>query len=147
MNKQLAALLEADRDAVCDAWTQRLSDPALLAANLLQPGTTVPVRPLLAEVINLLRDPSAADYSEPGHDLCPPLEPSAGWRINLCQAVEVLLTGEVVVRYWAQTHLDLSETEALALFERINRVFHQLLRVYMLRYCEHCRAAQARPED
>ena len=147
MKQQLAALLEANRDAVCDAWTGRLSDPAQLAASVLQPGASVPVRPLLAEVVRRLRGPDTATPHDVSAELLPATEPAAGWRINLCQALEVLLTGEVVVRYWARAHLDLSEADALTLFEQVNRVFHQLLRDYALRYCEHCRAAQDVSEE
>jgi hypothetical protein len=113
-----------------------------LAAHKLQPGVAIPTRSLLAEVVQLLRARTPVVRPETTQLLLNRLGPAAAWRINLCQAVDVLLTGEVVVRYWARAYLDASGDELLALFESINRIFHELIRDYALRYCDQCHAIQ-----
>lgn len=140
MKTRLVALLRDQEDAIGYAWTKRLADAAQLASRKLAAGPVSPVRQLIRDLIDALEgkltDLEPESIQEARQRLGPVLE----WRINLCQAVEVLLTGEVVVRFWVRAHLDADETEQLELFEEINRAFHQLLRLYTLRYCDHCHA-------
>lgn len=142
MTESLIKLLLTHQEAICADWKQRLSDPAALAANKLQPGQLLPLRGLFEEAVQLLRQQPLTMAAPTVEVLRKKLGPLAEWRINLCQAVEVLLTGEVVLRCWTRTHLDASDAELLEVAEQINRVFHQLLRVYTLRYCDQCHALQ-----
>jgi hypothetical protein len=140
VNEKLAELLGRQEKAICEAWTERLAEPARLAADKLQPGRRQPVQPLLREAVHLLEGGSL-DLQEPDVDLLRgQLGPLAEWRINLCQGIEVLLTGEVVVRRWARCYLDMDDRETVEMVEEINRVFHQLIRVYCLQYCDRCDA-------
>ena len=138
---QLITLLKRDEADICDAWRHRLSETALLAGSRLVDRTSNPVRPLVRDLARVLEgDRPDAPYV-PGTEGLRDREPLGAWRISLCQCVEVFLTGEVVVRRWARTHLDANDSEFLELFELLNRATHELLRFYSLRYCENCRAA------
>ncbi len=142
MNETLIELLEREEKAVCNAWHERLAEPARLAAGKLQPGQRQPLQPLLREAVRLLRG-GVLDLQEPDVDLLrEKTGPLAEWRINLYQGIEVFLTGEVVVRRWARCYLDLDDHDTVEMVEEINRVFHQLLRVYCLQYCDQCHAIQ-----
>lgn len=146
MTESLIRFLETNRDAICADWQARLSDPAAFAAARLRPGEPLPLRGLFDDVLHALRQ-QPHDTPAPTVDvLRQKLGPLAGWRISLCQAVEVLLTGEVVLRAWTRTRWDAGDGELLEVAELINRVFHQLLRVYTLRYCDQCHALQGTRE-
>ena len=146
MNEKLINLLEDQQKAIARAWHERLAEPAELAAHKLEPGRRQPVESLLGEVIQLLRGESL-DLAQPRVNLLyEELGPLAEWRINLCQGIEVLLTGEVVVRGWVRCYLDADDSEMVELVEEINRVFHQLIRVYSLQYCDQCDAIRRATE-
>ncbi|NQU12315.1 hypothetical protein HQ590_16080 [bacterium] len=140
MRARLVALLREQEDAICYAWTQRLADAAQLASRKLAAGPVSPVHQLVRDLVDALEGRLTDLEPESIEAARQRLGPVLEWRINLCQAVEVLLTGEVVVRFWVRAHLDVDATEQLELFEEINRAFHELLRLYTLRYCDHCHA-------
>ena len=137
---QLIALLREQEDAICYAWTQRLGEAAQLAGRKLAPGPTSPLHRIVRDLVDALAGKLTDLEPEPIDQVRQRLGPALEWRVNLCQAVEVLLTGEVVVRFWARAHLDADDAQLLDLFEEVNRAFHQLLRLYTLRYCDHCHA-------
>ena len=146
MNATIVNRLQRHEKAICKTWTDRLAEPAMLAAHKLQPGQHQPVQPLFHEMIHLLRggvlEPSAPDVTA----LYEKIGPLAEWRINLCQGIEVLLTGEVVVRRWARCSLDLDDGAMLDVVEELSRTFHQLMRVYCLQYCDQCHAVRQAEE-
>lgn len=137
MNRRLIALLQRDEDAICEQWMERLSDTARLAGQRLAGQPLTPVRGLLQEVVRGLS-------GKPVGTAPAPAGAAAGWQVNLCYAVEVLLTGEVVIRNWAYVYLDPGEREQVALFTAINQVFHELLRVSTQQYCQSCHAQLTR---
>ncbi|MCX7915185.1 MAG: hypothetical protein N3A53_02630 [Verrucomicrobiae bacterium] len=133
-------MLEREEDRICRAWTERLSDPAGLASQRLNKRATSLPRLLLQDVVRILR--GELPVSHVGQET---LALAGGepfqWQINQTHALEVFLTGEVVVRAWALGYLDATEREQLEIFEDINRAFHELLRLHMRRYCDECRCA------
>lgn len=147
MNTQLAALLEREEDRICAAWNDRLSDTAQLAGKRMAPRPTSVTRLLVQDVVKILRDEPPVSHT---HDLranADRLGHQPDWRINLNQALEVLLTGEVVCRAWAVSYLDATDREQLRMFEAINRAFHQLLRLHLRHYCDQCHRAVVDHEE
>lgn len=141
---ELAEMLEREQDRICRAWAERLSDTAVLASKRLSRRATSVPRLLLQDVVRILRaEPPMAHVSEEARAVGG--EPFH-WQINQVHALEVFLTGEVVVRAWALGYLDATEREQLQMFEDINRAFHELLRLHMRRYCDQCRVSQPPPE-
>ena len=147
MKTKLAALLEREEDRLCAAWNERLSETAQLAGKRMAPRPTSVTRLLTRDVVRMLRDQPPESHRHEWAANADRLGQRPDWRINLSQALEVLLTGEVVVRAWAVRYLDATESEQLEMFEAINRAFHQLMRLHLRHYCEEChRAAQAAEE-
>ena len=146
MKARLIALLQRDEDAISDAWRLRLSETAYFAALKVVNPASNPVRPLLRDLVHVLEGHLPAAQTLPGIKGARRFEPLGLWRISLAQCIEVFLTGEVVVRRWARTHLDATDGEFLELFEALNRATHELLRFHALHYCEDCRAAPAAAE-
>jgi len=143
---QLIGMLKREEDRICEAWTDRLSDTALLASKKLIRRPTSTVRLLLHDVVRILENHPPVSHETLSAEEHDRRGPAPDWRISLCQALEVLLTGEVVVRAWSLSHLDATEREQLETFEEINRVFHQLIRLHALHYCENCRSTLPTPE-
>jgi hypothetical protein len=135
VNARLIELLQRDKTDISAAWNCRLDEWAELAGERLRDSGRSAARQLLDDAIVLL---------EGGAPAATPTLPRPGARfdyhINLCQSVEVVLTGEVVVRTWAYEHMDLTDRQLVDTFEDLNRVFHQLIRSSTQRYCETCRA-------
>lgn len=138
-------MLEREEDRICRAWADRLSDPAMLASQRLNKRATSLPRLLLQDVVRILRgEPPVSHLGQEA------LAAAGGepfqWQINQTHALEVFLTGEVVVRAWAIGYVDATEREQLEMFEDINHAFHELLRLHMRRYCDECRCAQPPPD-
>ena len=134
-------MLASEEDRICAAWNDRLSDPAQLAGKRMAPRSTSVVRLALQDVVRILQDEPPLSHTYAAADAVGRLEPQPHWHINLNQALEVLLTGEVVVRAWTVAYLDATEREQLVMFEIINQAFHQLLRLHLRHYCEQCHTA------
>ena len=140
-------MCSSDLDRVGAAWNDRLSDTAQLAGKRMAPRPTSVSRLLLRDVVRILRDEPPVSHTHDGRSNADRLGPQPDWRINLNQALEVLLTGEVVVRAWAVSYVDATEREQVVMFEAINRAFHQLLRLHLRHYCDQCHSAVIDHED
>ncbi len=137
LKQQLIVLLQKDEDGICEAWSARLAENAILAGVKMTDGAASPVRVLVRDVVRVLEGKLPAAKTPSGTPRAGPLD---GWQIGLCQGIEAILTGEVVVRGWVRAYLDATDSECLELYEQISRAFHQLIRYYAVRYCKSCRA-------
>jgi hypothetical protein len=99
-----------------------------------------PVRVLLRDLVRGLEGKPPRRGEEPPSVTRLPFNGMLNWQVNLTYAVEVLLTGEVVIRKWVYIQLDPSDQQQVELFEQINHGFHELLRAYTLQYCQTCHA-------
>lgn len=140
MNDKVISFLQQQEKQIVNDWQSRLGMAADLAATQLEPQSRLPVRTIFHEMLRLLQIPAAASNQPAPSFPLVELKPLPDWRINLCQAIEVILTGQVVVGHWTRTHLDATDGELLDLSDQLDRVFHQLIRAYTQRYCSQCRA-------
>ncbi len=138
MKEQLIRLLQRDEDGIADAWTERLSETARLAGQRLGGHALTPVRLMMHDLVRVLEGKSVQLTEGLSQARTLSLDGAPSWQVNLCYAVEVLLTGEVVIRNWAYVNLDLTDRQQVEAFELINRGFHELLRSYTLQYCQAC---------
>ena len=133
MYTRLTAVLRQEESQICAIWRKQLRDTALFTSGIMLPNSD-PIRGLFRDVIRILEDETPLTQAPP------PRESQPNWRINLTQAIEVLLGGEVAMQEWITAHLDASAAERLEVFQTLNRAFHQLIRFHARRYCEQCRS-------
>jgi hypothetical protein len=113
-----------------------LSEDTVLASLNLAEAPREPLNLLLRDVVRIIEGKLPAQLPA-SQSLCR-LGPMSEWKLTLCQGIEVFLVGESVVRRWVHAHLDAAPDEWFNAFEQLNRAFHQLIRYYVLRYCDSC---------
>lgn len=148
IKKQLIELLSRDEEQLCAGWMRRLNEDAVLASINLAEARQEPLKLLLRDVIRIIEGKLPAQPPA-SQSLCR-LGPMGDWKLTLCQGIEVFLVGESVVRRWVHSHLEAAPEEWFDVFEQLNRAFHQIVRYYVLRYCDSCvptvKAAPLAPE-
>lgn len=136
IKKQLIELLTRDEEQLCAGWMQRLSEDAVLASINLAEAPREPLNLLLRDVVRIIEGKLPAQPPA-CQSLCR-LGPMGAWSLTLCQGIEVFLVGESVVRRWVHIRLNAAPEEWFDVFEQVNRAFHQIVRYYVLRYCDSC---------
>lgn len=136
IKKQLIELLSRDEEQLCAGWMRRLSEDAVLASINLVEAPREPLNLLLRDVVRIIEGKLPAQPPA-SQSLCR-LGPMSAWKLTLCQGIEVFLVGESVVRRWVHSHLEAAPEEWFDVFEQLNRAFHQIVRYYVLRYCDSC---------
>jgi hypothetical protein len=148
IKKQLIELLTRDEEQLCAGWMRRLNEDAVLASINLAEVPQEPLKLLLRDVVRIIEGKLPAQPPA-SQSLCR-LGPMSDWKLTLCQGIEVFLVGESVVRRWIHTRLEAAPEDWFDVFEQVNRAFHQIVRYYVLRYCDSCvpivkSAAQSSP--
>ncbi len=136
IKKQLIELLIRDEEQLCAGWMRRLNEDAVLASINLAEAPQEPLKLLLRDVVRIVEGKLPAQPPA-SQSLCR-LGPMSAWKLTLCQGIEVFLVGESVVRRWVHSHLEAAPEEWFDVFEQVNRAFHQIVRYYVLRYCDSC---------
>ena len=136
IKKQLIDLLRCDEEQLCAGWIRRLSEDTVLASLNLSEAPREPLNLLLRDVVRIIEGKLPAQ--PPASQSVCRLGPMSEWKLTLCQGIEVFLVGESVVRRWVHARLDAAPEEWFDAYEQLNRAFHQLIRYYVLRYCDSC---------
>lgn len=136
IKKQLIELLSRDEEQLCAGWMRRLSEDAVLAGINLAEAPREPLNLLLRDVVRII-DGKLPAQPPASQSICR-LGPMGVWKLTLCQGIEVFLVGEGVVLRWVHLHLGAAPEEWYEVFDQLNRAFHQLVRYYVLRYCDSC---------
>ena len=136
IKKQLIELLSRDEEQLCAGWMRRLSEDTVLAGINLAEVPREPLNLLLRDVVRIIEGKLPAQPPA-SQSLCR-LGPMSVWKLTLCQGIEVFLVGESVVRRWVHSHLEAAPEEWFDVYEQLNRAFHQIVRYYVLRYCDSC---------
>lgn len=136
IKKQLIDLLRCDEEQLCAGWIRRLSEDTVLASLNLSEAPREPLNLLLRDVVRVIEGKLPAQ--PPATQSVCRLGPMSEWKLTLCQGIEVFLVGESVVRRWVHARLDAAPEEWFDAYEQLNRAFHQLIRYYVLRYCDSC---------
>ena len=136
IKKQLIDLLRCDEEQLCAGWIRRLSEDTVLASLNIAEAPREPLNLLLRDVVRIIEGKLPAQ--PPASQSVCRLGPMSEWKLTLCQGIEVFLVGESVVRRWVHARLDAAPEEWFDAYEQLNRAFHQLIRYYVLRYCDSC---------
>ncbi len=140
IQQELVNALTYDSDGFCREWELQLNYEANLAGMDMRNTPVAPLKQFAFDIARIVEGlltlgPNIRGEREPHRLPC-----YGGHAVGLWQAIEVFLIGEEVARIWVRRHIYVDDEDLLRLYEMLNRAFQQLIRHYVLEYCERCRA-------